>query len=268
MPEIPPALARLVRELKSLRLRAGQPTIETLASHIRCSRQTVSAVLNGHRLPRWEFVERFAEYCAATPDVVARLHDLWLDVHMGEDEPAVPVPFPGLDSVGVEWFDDHAAFYAAGADGIARTTSQIRTTYVHQHPPTIYRATAAERYFTAILDWARERGERTVRRIVGVRFVGGRPESSMLDWLVAHHAETRDIENYEVRVLPWSPPADGVNLMLFDDAHTFLAFSGQSKAGLSGFRVESEKFQKYFVLYYEQLWAPLESVEKFLGERA
>ncbi|MEU5694181.1 helix-turn-helix transcriptional regulator [Actinosynnema sp. NPDC020468] len=270
MPGPLPHVIPLLDELRELRLRCGNPSEQALAHKIGYSRQSVSAVLNGHRLPRWQFVEKYARECGADEQKITRLHDLWLDISLGTREPDIGEQegdlFGGRHSLDVTWYRDNEEFYGAGARRIAETRSEIRVTYIRQHPPTQYTSEAAARYFATMLEWASKPGARSVRRIIGVRSTDGQPERLMADWLRQHFAATRDVLNYEARVMAWSPRADGLNMALLDDSTTFLAFSGRARQGLSGLSVESPVFLRYFSEHFEQLWAPLTPLDDYLAD--
>lgn len=62
----------LALELKMLRLRAGNPSLEELARKMTCSHSTISAYLNGHRLPPPDQLSRFVRACGGDPAVWQR----------------------------------------------------------------------------------------------------------------------------------------------------------------------------------------------------
>jgi transcriptional regulator with XRE-family HTH domain len=265
-----PECVRLVEQLVQLRLHANSPSESWLARRIGYSRQSVSAVLNGRRLPRWEFVEKFAAACGAEQAKVTELHEIWVQANLTGKEHGPPAPsdppvaqaFHSGEKLDITWYRDNEEFYGAGADRIGHARSQIRLTYVRQHPPTSYTSAAAKRYFETMLDWARLPGARSVRRIIGVRM----HDVAMLTWLREHFAATQDLLNYEARVLTWTPRSDGLNMALFDDSTTFLAFSGRARQGLNGFSVDDPRFLRYFDEHFEQLWAPLVPLDDYLAE--
>ena len=47
------------KQLRALRLRAGQPTEGRLATQMGCGRTTVSDILNGRRFPSWNYCLRW-----------------------------------------------------------------------------------------------------------------------------------------------------------------------------------------------------------------
>ncbi|WP_457207613.1 helix-turn-helix domain-containing protein, partial [Nocardioides sp. P5_C9_2] len=80
-PEIPPGPQReLVDALHDLHLRAGWPSLRTLARSAGCSHTTVSHVFSTARLPTWGVLELLVE---ALDGDTARFHDLWLAASRG-----------------------------------------------------------------------------------------------------------------------------------------------------------------------------------------
>jgi transcriptional regulator with XRE-family HTH domain len=73
MPKAPPRLDpdhpvhRFALEMRSLRLRAGDPALRELARAMSCSHSTVSAYLNGHRLPPPRQLKAFVLACKGDP---------------------------------------------------------------------------------------------------------------------------------------------------------------------------------------------------------
>jgi transcriptional regulator with XRE-family HTH domain len=69
MPKAPPKLdptepdQRFALEMRKLRRSGGNPSLERLAREMACSHSTVSAYLNGRRLPQREQLERYVQAC-------------------------------------------------------------------------------------------------------------------------------------------------------------------------------------------------------------
>ena len=126
MPKAPPRLdpddpaQGLALEMRRLRLRAGSPSLAELAREMSCSHSTVSAYLNGHRLPPIGQLARFAVVCGDDPeawrrkleDVHERLNRLppsggsgssvaehQFDVSEGEGDDRVEQLWPSTDAV-------------------------------------------------------------------------------------------------------------------------------------------------------------------------
>lgn len=83
MPKVPPRLnpddpvQGLALDLRTMRLRAGSPSLAELARAMSCSHSTVSAYLNGHRLPAPDQLRAFALACGADPaHWLAKLEDV------------------------------------------------------------------------------------------------------------------------------------------------------------------------------------------------
>lgn len=83
MPKVPPRLdpddpvQGLALDMRTLRLRAGSPSLAELARRMSCSHSTVSAYLNGHRLAPPDQLRAFALACRADPSSwLAKLEDI------------------------------------------------------------------------------------------------------------------------------------------------------------------------------------------------
>ncbi|WP_159083556.1 ATP-binding protein [Nocardioides terrigena] len=84
-PDLPPGPQReLVDALHDLHLRAGWPSLRTLAREAGCSHTTVSHVFSSARLPAWGVLELVVE---ALGGDTSGFHDLWLAAGRDEDEP-------------------------------------------------------------------------------------------------------------------------------------------------------------------------------------
>ena len=259
------------KRLRELRLRAGQPTEESLARQMGCGRTTVSDILNGRRFPNWELLSNLVRACGSSP---GQWKGLWEETHLLLDEirrtrRAVSAPSGGA-LLPVVWYRSNPEFYRAVAREVRGARSEIRVTYIRRHPPTHYISAASAEYFAAILDWARaavdEDSERTVRRIIGVPEIAGTPDPVMLDWVRDHHAETAGLLNYEVTILRWSTGADGQNMALIDDSTAFLAFSGGFRQKLNGSSVKDPTFLSYYAAYFDQLWHGLVPIQTYLDQ--
>ncbi|GAA3685942.1 hypothetical protein GCM10022224_058440 [Nonomuraea antimicrobica] len=251
---------RFALELQDLHRAAGKPTQQVLASAMHCSHATVSAILNGHRFPSWEHTRAFVKACVGDESEWRRK---WIQADREINADGMPfgseVAIPESGVVRPAWYLDNEQFYLNAAEGVRATRSRILVTYVRQRPPDHYTSDAAAEYFASVLDWARRPGARSVRRIIGIS------NREMRDWVHRHYEDTKDIRNYDVRVLRWELEADGINMALFDDSAAFLAFSGVASQELSGFRVDSPEFLRYFVGYFDQLWACGTALERYVS---
>ncbi|MEU7560307.1 helix-turn-helix domain-containing protein [Streptomyces eurythermus] len=275
--EPPDAQLAFAAELRELRRRTyRKPTEESLARKMGCGRSTVSAILNGRRFPNWEHTAAFVDACGADP---MKWRDRWLQASRQIEEAAKgrPSVFPQLPFIHVpearqdallaaHWYRNNREFYEAASARARQARSEIRVTYTRRYPPTQYTTPASAQYFRTILDWASEDSddERSVRRIIGIPERDGVPDSDMLSWARRHHEESKHILTYEAGVLRWTAAADGLNMALIDDSVVFLAFSGGPRQKLNGFSVEDPTFMSYFAAYFDQLWAALQPLEKYL----
>ncbi len=88
---------------------------------------------------------------------------------------------------------------------------KLDVTYVRRIPPTAFTQEKSQRYFKSILDWANEEHARTVRRIIGVH------NEEMRKWAYKHWQDTRQISNYEARILEYEGKLDMLNMALIDE---------------------------------------------------
>lgn len=93
MPKPPPSLnprdpvKGFARGLRRLRLEAGQPSLTALARAMSCSHSTVSAYLNGYRLPPFGQLRTFVEACGGDPEEwKGKLQSTWEQI---EDQRAL-----------------------------------------------------------------------------------------------------------------------------------------------------------------------------------
>jgi hypothetical protein len=286
--------------LREFYLAAGKPTQKDLARQIHSSRPSLSAFLNARRFPTWNDAEAFVRVCRGTEEDVQQLRELWAKVRKAlEDQPgllsepttvqpaagavgeipgvvagsaasleALTRPVPGLPSdeepkqetVTLTWFEDNEEFYSTTAEHVVLARRRILLTYIRQFPPPHYTSHAAASYFQTVLDWAREPGARSVRRIINIS------NAEMREWAVRHLAETREIRNYEARALNLGLQADLVNMALIDDATTCLLFSGTAFQEVSGLKFDSPRILSHYRGHFEQLWATCVPLDTFLGK--
>jgi hypothetical protein len=283
-------------QMRDLYLVAGQPGQAVVASRMACSRPSLSAFTNARRFPTWDDTQAFVRACDGNEEDVERWRDLWVKVRivlqkhpelLRQDEPtagpfpamprvvpgssasleALSEPVPGLppdeelkqDTVQITWFDDNEEFYSTAAEHVQLARRRIALTYIRRFPPSHYTTQAAATYFQTVLDWAREPGARSVRRILAIS------TDEMRQWAVQHLAETREIRNYEARAVPWEIKADSFNLALMDDATVFIAFSGTAFQELSGLKVSSAKLLAHFLDYFNQVWSSGTPLQNYLA---
>ncbi len=262
-----------------------------------CGRTMVSDILAGRRFPTWKQAWALITACARndSKDLEEKWRERWLSTSRRLDAlrygPAVPRTTAATNlsaaidaesdnhsqaafslgrtktsSVHATWYRDNPEFYRAAAQHARRARTEIRATYVRQHPPTDFTTSASAEYFAAILAWAEphDDSQRSARRIIGLPHKDGVPDSTMLAWVRRHRDETRGILNYEAKVMPWYTDGDGLNIVVFDEGVTFLAFSGGGRQKLNGFSVEDRTFAEYFVRHFDQLWSSLHPIETYL----
>lgn len=117
-----------------------------------------------------------------------------------------------------------------------------------EFPPTAFVQKEAKRYFASVLNWAKSDPSRCVRRVICVNS----PE--MREWVHRHHAETRQIANYEARIVEWATNADLLNMAIIDERIVFLAFSGATDQAIRGMSIRDAGVAKYFTDFFNQHW--------------
>lgn len=257
------------KQLRALRLRAGQPTEGRLATQMGCGRTTVSDILNGRRFPSWELLSALVRACGESPD---NWRGLWEETYWRIDEirrsRRMTTEAAAHALLPVTWYRTNPEFYEAATREVRKARREIRVTYIRRRPPTYYTSSASMQYFTAVLEWAcaaaDEDSERAVHRIIGIPEIDGVPDSVMLDWVRSHYEETVELRNYEARVMCWPNNADGQNMALIDDTVAFLAFPGASHQKLNGFSVKDPTFLNYYAGYFDQLWHSLIPLKTYL----
>ncbi|MFE9322094.1 helix-turn-helix domain-containing protein [Nocardia sp. NPDC052278] len=238
--------------LRELHRAAGGPKYRVLAAAINASNATVSAILNGHRLPSWEQTQAFVEACGGDSSE-------WKQRWMRADRSR------SVDSAS---FSGHAAhadatltpvsdseFYTAMLAEVHRARYRIMTSYIRLRPAAYFlsftdekTSRAAAAYFNAIVAWSEAPGRRSVRRVIAT------PNEEMMAWAQQLAKAAAEHPNYRIRVIDWPLAADAVNFAIFDDAVAFLAFTTGTTQQLSGFRIDEPAFVRGAIGHFEQLW--------------
>ncbi|ADG89025.1 hypothetical protein TBS_13190 [Thermobispora bispora] len=147
-------------------------------------------------------------------------------------------------------YESSAEFYGALTEVVnSEARRQIDAWYVRKVPPTKFVQKAAKRYFSSVLQWAKNDPSRSVRRLICVHS----PE--MREWARRHHADTRKIANYEARIVEWAIKADLLNMAVIDQRIVFLAFSGATDQVVRGVSIRDARVAKEFTDLFTQHWA-------------
>lgn len=147
------------------------------------------------------------------------------------------------------YYANNAEFYSALSEAVLGSAeNQLDLWYVRQTPPTTLAQKAAKRYFENVLRWARENSSRSVRRLICVN------SEEMRQWAFVHHAQTRQVLNYEAHIVEWDIKADLLNMAIVDERLVFLAFSGATGQAIRGMSMEDPEAAKYFTDYFNQHW--------------
>jgi len=159
-------------------------------------------------------------------------------------------------------YPTNSDFYSEIQQIVKGAQYRLAVTYIRRTPPSNFAALEAKGYFKYVLEWAKNSPSRSVRRIICV------PDAPMLIWAQKHCNETKDIRNYEVRVVEWAIEADALNLALIDNAIVFIAFSGETEQDMRGLSLKSDEAFKYFDAYYNQLWVAGKPLNQFLDQHS
>jgi hypothetical protein len=157
------------------------------------------------------------------------------------------------------YYKNNSEFYSSVQRIMQRAEETVSVTYLRLLPPPGFHSPEADSYFQYGLKWARGDSHKEFRRIFGVP-----PGGAMLEWLRTHHAETRSIPNYSVRVIPWSLGVDGLNVALIDDKTVFLALTGEGQQ-MRGLSFGTPEAIGYFTEYYNRLWSGAEPLASFVA---
>ena len=246
-------------------LRSGRMMIKEIAERSGYSATTVSDILHGKRFPKREIAQDIVTTFGGNFSELSQLwHDLSKSVHN-----AVPITPPGVEDVtlAASWYMTNSEFYAAGRQAIVAATRDIRVTYIRQCPPNEVTSTEAADYFSSMLDWAAKPGARSVTRVFGVPGGASTARTKLLNFLQQHLAEVnqRDLKNYVPLVFEYTAIADGLNMALFDEDVAFLAISvGYSPQTLSGIRIDSPRYTRALITYFNQLSAGCKHLGDYL----
>lgn len=273
-------------------------TYERVARESSCSRTTIKAVLDGERFPQRQFIERFVVTCV--PEGIererqlAKIRALWeetfetireirLSQRASEARPD-NVDEADIDEqvllasqsaerdrknfekalVPVTFYRNNSEFYSAAAEYARSASSIMRLTYLRHVPPVQITSQEAADYFAAVLEWARQPGHRSALRIISAPMSGQAPEPIMLNWIKSHYVDVQEVLNYDVRILPWMPRGDGLNMALFDEDTVFVAVSGESRQHVNGLTLSGRRVHQYFADHFTQLWHNAEPIQSFV----
>jgi hypothetical protein len=81
------------------------------------------------------------------------------------------------------------------------------------------------------------------------------PNAEMIEWARGHEESSRQVPNYEVRVVDWQVNADPINLAIFDDTVAFLTFVTGTPQEISGFRIDDRNLVHDATGYFGRLWS-------------
>ncbi|MFI0482806.1 helix-turn-helix domain-containing protein [Actinomadura sp. 9N215] len=253
-PSVP--VERFALALRRLHRDAGRPKQQVLAAAMHCSHATVSAILNGHRFPSWEQTAAFVRACRGDVQV---WRPRWVDVD--REISAELSPDHGEEALlrasssPVQQLTGRHHYKALTAQ-IRETQSRILTTYIRVTPPLYFvgftdrdTGDAAEEYFAELGNWLLVEGARSMCRLICL------PNREMIEWAREHHERSRDLPNYEVRVVDWQINADPVNLAVFDDTTAFLTFAAGTAQEMTGFRIDDRNLVRDATGYFGRLWS-------------
>lgn len=157
-------------------------------------------------------------------------------------------------------YENNAEFYGALAEVVNdEAWNQFDAWYVRRVPPTAFVQREARRYFATVLSRAKSNPSRSVRRLICVNSPG------MREWTRRHHEETRQIANYEARVVEWAINADLLNMAIIDERIVFLAFSGATDQAIRGMSIKDAGVAKYFADFFNQHWSAATRLTTWVG---
>jgi hypothetical protein len=158
------------------------------------------------------------------------------------------------------FYRNNNEFYASSQRRMQSAQSYIWVTYVRLVPPPGFDSPEARSYFQYCLDWARRNPDREFRRMVGAP-----TNAEMRAWLRQHHADTKSIKNYLVRVMPSAGEVDTVNVGIIDGKVVFLTLSEEGHQNMTGHSIEIPESVQAFKEYYLRLWSAAEPLESYVS---
>jgi hypothetical protein len=130
---------------------------------------------------------------------------------------------------------------------VERANSTLDLTHIRETPPRDFGESAVQ-FYDGLQKWCRVEG-RSIRRIICVR------NASMYVWAKQLAEETRDLPQFEVRVIDWSTKAPAMNMAIVDGKAVYLALTGVSLERTKGLGIEDDTTAQYFQNYYDNLWS-------------
>ena len=84
----------------------------------------------------------------------------------------------------------------------------------------------------------------------------------MAAWLINHHAETKDVKNYKIRVEHFTGNVDQIGISIIDNRLVYLALSGDGTS-MTGHKLETPEAIQAFREHFLQRWANSEPIEDY-----
>lgn len=147
-------------------------------------------------------------------------------------------------------------FYENLNAAVDRATATLDLTHIRDSAPADF-GPAATSFFAKLIDWSSIEG-RSIRRIISVR------SPAMYEWARQLVEETKDIPQFDVRVVDWSTKAPAINMAIVDGKAIYLALTGATTERTRGLAMEDETAVQYFADYYENLWHASTPLQEWL----
>ncbi len=167
----------------------------------------------------------------------------------------IPDMKPGVETT---VYRNSAEYYIGLQQRVQRAKESVWMTYMRASPPPGSGSPEAEAYFNYTLQWAKGHPDREFRRIFAAAETG-----PMADWLIGHHQQVRDVENYRPRVLLNALKIDSLSAGIFDTSEVVLVLTMDGNR-LTGHTFDRAETVGNFRDWYQAMWYAAEPLEAFV----
>jgi len=152
------------------------------------------------------------------------------------------------EGLGLMHYHSYQEFFKALDDEISQPHSSMALTHIRKDPPSGLRS--GKNYFSKMEKMIEKNPDCIVRRMISI----DSPE--MLEWAkeLLKLTEKHNI-NFKVNVCDWDLEFPMINMSIIDKSKVFLAITANFVENTPGIQIKDPKIVKYFVDYYDNMWA-------------
>lgn len=161
------------------------------------------------------------------------------------------------EGLGLIHYNSYQEFFKALEDEISQPPSSMDLTHIRKDPPSGLRS--GKNYFLEMEKMIKKNPDCIVRRIISI------DSREMLEWAneLLELTEKHDT-NFKVNVCDWNLKFPMINMSIIDNSKVFLAITANFVEKTPGIQTKDPKVVKYFIDYYENMWANSSKISREL----